>query len=123
MKMSTIPKAGNSVAVMLLLWGLMFFWNISWAGLMFVVASEILPSNIRGIGMGLAIAGFWLLAFVFQLIFRLMILTITPTGKYNIDNQIFIFSLCRHFRSLGSVFNLSCCLRLVQCSRSDWENA
>eukprot|EP01055_Gregarina_sp_Pseudo9_P005593 Gregarina_sp_Pseudo_9__5592@NODE_759_length_2259_cov_6_604955_g715_i0_p3_GENE_NODE_759_length_2259_cov_6_604955_g715_i0NODE_759_length_2259_cov_6_604955_g715_i0_p3_ORF_typecomplete_len104_score0_52Sugar_tr/PF00083_24/9_7e11GPDPase_memb/PF10110_9/5_3e02GPDPase_memb/PF10110_9/0_0088OAD_gamma/PF04277_13/2_9_NODE_759_length_2259_cov_6_604955_g715_i0168479 len=66
---------------MLLLWGLMFFWNISWAGLMFVVASEVLPSNIRGIGMGIVIASFWILAFVFQLIFRLLVLEITATGR------------------------------------------
>eukprot|EP01053_Blabericola_migrator_P003399 Blabericola_migrator_1__3398@NODE_1_length_33786_cov_123_788665_g0_i0_p28_GENE_NODE_1_length_33786_cov_123_788665_g0_i0NODE_1_length_33786_cov_123_788665_g0_i0_p28_ORF_typecomplete_len139_score20_96Sugar_tr/PF00083_24/2_2e18MFS_1/PF07690_16/0_0025MRAP/PF15183_6/0_34OAD_gamma/PF04277_13/0_49_NODE_1_length_33786_cov_123_788665_g0_i03020630622 len=76
-----IPHNASSIAIMCLLWGLMFCWNISWAGLMFVVASEVLPSNIRGIGMGIVIAAFWILAFVFQLIFRLLIVSMTATGK------------------------------------------
>eukprot|EP00388_Colpodella_angusta_P006813 GDKJ01019798.1.p1 GENE.GDKJ01019798.1~~GDKJ01019798.1.p1 ORF type:complete len:534 (+),score=70.84 GDKJ01019798.1:83-1603(+) len=41
----------------------MFCWNLSWAGLMFVVASEILPSSIRGIGMSMVVSVFWVLAF------------------------------------------------------------
>ncbi|EZG46262.1 major facilitator superfamily transporter [Gregarina niphandrodes] len=67
---------------MWLIWALMFFWNISWAGLMFVVASEVLPSNFRGVGMGITIATFWIFAFVFQLLFRTLILTITPEGTF-----------------------------------------
>lgn len=49
---------------------------------MFVVASEVLPSGIRGVGMGIAIATFWLLAFVFQLAFRLVVIGISETGTF-----------------------------------------
>eukprot|EP01054_Gregarina_sp_Poly1_P003300 Gregarina_sp_Poly_1__3299@NODE_1949_length_3013_cov_46_155804_g1255_i0_p2_GENE_NODE_1949_length_3013_cov_46_155804_g1255_i0NODE_1949_length_3013_cov_46_155804_g1255_i0_p2_ORF_typecomplete_len359_score65_18Sugar_tr/PF00083_24/2_1e35_NODE_1949_length_3013_cov_46_155804_g1255_i0751079 len=82
-----IPNTVGSAGVMALLWGLMFFWNISWAGLMFVVASEVLPSNIRGIGMGIVIASFWVLAFVFQLVFRLLVLAITATGNHHVGGK------------------------------------
>lgn len=79
---SAIPKNPASVGVMLLIWGLMFFWNLSWAGLMFVVASEVLPSHVRGLGMGIAISAFWILAFVVQLGFRPLIQTITASGTF-----------------------------------------
>lgn len=39
-------------------------WNLSWAGLMLTMASELLPQEIRGIGCGLAYSVFWLLSFL-----------------------------------------------------------
>lgn len=114
------PHTGKSVAVMLLIWGLMFCWNLSWAGLMFVVASEVLPSNIRGVGMGIAIAGFWILSFLFQLIFRLLILTITPTGNLSINQQIisrpFDSFFFRNIYTASLDFSYCCRLRLVRCA-------
>lgn len=79
--LAKFPTTPQSTAVMCLLWGLMFCWNISWAGLMFVVASEVLPSSIRGTGMGVTIATFWILSFAFQLAFRLLVLAMTATGR------------------------------------------
>ncbi|EEY66260.1 Major Facilitator Superfamily (MFS) [Phytophthora infestans T30-4] len=37
-----------------------FAWNLSWAPLMWVVCSEILPDEFRSIGMGLTFGTFWL---------------------------------------------------------------
>ncbi|RLN95115.1 hypothetical protein BBJ28_00000121 [Nothophytophthora sp. Chile5] len=37
-----------------------FAWNLSWAPLMWVVCSELLPDDFRSVGMGLTFAVFWL---------------------------------------------------------------
>eukprot|EP01138_Halocafeteria_seosinensis_P003573 gb/GECG01003652.1/.p1 GENE.gb/GECG01003652.1/~~gb/GECG01003652.1/.p1 ORF type:complete len:630 (+),score=59.54 gb/GECG01003652.1/:1-1890(+) len=37
-----------------------FAWDVSWAPLMWVCASELLPMEIRGLGMGVAVSLFWL---------------------------------------------------------------
>eukprot|EP00922_Rhytidocystis_sp_ex-Travisia-forbesii_P038779 GHVS01057792.1.p1 GENE.GHVS01057792.1~~GHVS01057792.1.p1 ORF type:complete len:156 (+),score=19.24 GHVS01057792.1:558-1025(+) len=57
-------------------------WDISWAGLMFVVASEILPSAIRGVGMGLSIFAFWLALFVTEISFQSMWGAMTIPGTF-----------------------------------------
>eukprot|EP00922_Rhytidocystis_sp_ex-Travisia-forbesii_P038769 GHVS01057781.1.p3 GENE.GHVS01057781.1~~GHVS01057781.1.p3 ORF type:complete len:156 (+),score=17.85 GHVS01057781.1:1074-1541(+) len=57
-------------------------WDISWAGLMFVVASEILPSAIRGVGMGLSIFAFWLALFVTEISFQSMWVAMTIPGTF-----------------------------------------
>jgi MFS family permease len=36
-----------------------FAWDVSWAPGLWVVCSEVLPNNIRGTGMGLAVGAFW----------------------------------------------------------------
>lgn len=59
-----------SVIVLLGLFGLLFCWEISWAGLMYVCASEIIPSNARGVGMGLVVSCFWISLFLSQLCFE-----------------------------------------------------
>ncbi|XP_053993153.1 uncharacterized protein LOC128884104 isoform X2 [Hylaeus volcanicus] len=59
-----------------------FSWNISWAGLMFVVASEVLPSAVRGIGISLTITTFWLLSFFFQLTFGILVHVLTFAGAF-----------------------------------------
>merc|ERR1712130_556284 len=53
-----IPLAFSSLL------GFIFFWDISWAALMFVVIAEVLPNVIRGIGTGFAIGVFWTLNFI-----------------------------------------------------------
>lgn len=60
----------------------MFFQNISWAGLMFVVASEVLPSSVRGVGMGLTITCFWVLAFLTQSTLETLMESITIPGVF-----------------------------------------
>eukprot|EP00928_Gymnodinium_smaydae_P044613 TRINITY_DN29756_c0_g1_i2.p1 TRINITY_DN29756_c0_g1~~TRINITY_DN29756_c0_g1_i2.p1 ORF type:complete len:506 (+),score=70.19 TRINITY_DN29756_c0_g1_i2:111-1520(+) len=37
-------------------------WNISWSGLMLVVASELLPQSLRGLGLGAVYATYWLIS-------------------------------------------------------------
>ena len=41
-----------------------FAWNLSWAGLMLTVAAEVLPLPIRGVGVGIVYALYWLISFV-----------------------------------------------------------
>uniref|UniRef100_H3GHE3 Major facilitator superfamily (MFS) profile domain-containing protein n=1 Tax=Phytophthora ramorum TaxID=164328 RepID=H3GHE3_PHYRM len=42
------------------LYTFIFAWNLSWAPLMWVVCSEILPDEFRSIGMGVTFGMFWL---------------------------------------------------------------
>ncbi|KAG7382321.1 hypothetical protein PHYPSEUDO_005053 [Phytophthora pseudosyringae] len=42
------------------LYTFIFAWNLSWAPLMWVVCSELLPDEFRSIGMGLTFGMFWL---------------------------------------------------------------
>lgn len=60
----------------------MFFWNISWAALMFVVASEVLPNSCRGVGMGLTITTFWIVAFLMQTTLEPLFGAITTAGTF-----------------------------------------
>eukprot|EP00918_Siedleckia_nematoides_P054731 GHVU01119586.1.p1 GENE.GHVU01119586.1~~GHVU01119586.1.p1 ORF type:complete len:291 (+),score=35.63 GHVU01119586.1:654-1526(+) len=57
-------RGGTVVVAVMLLY--MFCWNISWAGLMFVVASEVLPSVVRAAGMAMTIFAFWSISFLVQ---------------------------------------------------------
>ncbi|CEM21943.1 unnamed protein product [Vitrella brassicaformis CCMP3155] len=72
-----------TVAVLTMLF-YMFCWNISWAGLMFVVASEVLPTAIRGLGMGLVILTFWSCAFFVQLTLESLFDLVTESGTFAI---------------------------------------
>jgi hypothetical protein len=38
---------------------MMFIYIISWAPLMWVVCSELLPNDLRSLGMGVTFAAFW----------------------------------------------------------------
>ncbi|CDJ43497.1 sugar transporter, putative [Eimeria tenella] len=59
----------------------MFCWNVSWAALMFVVASEVLPNSCRGVGMGLTITAFWTVAFIMQSTLEPLFVCITIAGN------------------------------------------
>lgn len=57
---------GETGAGVLALGSLLMFilaWNVSWAGLMLTVASELLPQEVRGLGCGVAYALYWMLSF------------------------------------------------------------
>ena len=54
----------RSILVILGMISFIFAWDISWAPLMWVCASELLPTEVRGLGMGLAVSLFWLSAVV-----------------------------------------------------------
>ena len=59
--------AGGDMTGVLALSSLLIFilaWNVSWAGLMLTVASELLPQEVRGLGCGVAYALYWLLSFI-----------------------------------------------------------
>ncbi|CEM35291.1 unnamed protein product [Vitrella brassicaformis CCMP3155] len=71
--------AAVSVVAMLLY---MFFWNLCWAGLMYVVASEVLPSHLRGFGMGIVVVAFWALAFCTGATFETLFNTLSIAGTF-----------------------------------------
>lgn len=50
----------RSVVVLTAMIVFIIAWNMSWAPLMWVICSEVLPERIRGVGMGLSIACYWL---------------------------------------------------------------
>ena len=56
-------SASHGVLALASLLLFIYAWNLSWAGLMLTVASEILPQPVRGLGLGLAYALYWLLSF------------------------------------------------------------
>eukprot|EP00922_Rhytidocystis_sp_ex-Travisia-forbesii_P044091 GHVS01065744.1.p1 GENE.GHVS01065744.1~~GHVS01065744.1.p1 ORF type:complete len:605 (-),score=94.59 GHVS01065744.1:175-1989(-) len=77
-----IVMSPASVWVAIIMYLFIAAWDISWAGLMFVVASEILPSSIRGIGMGLSIFFFWLTLFITEISFQSMWAAMTIPGTF-----------------------------------------
>lgn len=58
------------------------FWDLSWAGLMFVVASEILPTEVRAMGMSFTVFWFWTALGVTQVTFQTMWQAFTMLGTY-----------------------------------------
>ncbi len=55
-------QRGSAALQAIVLTGMLLFifaWDISWAPGLWVVCSELLPGDIRGTGMGLAVAAFW----------------------------------------------------------------
>ncbi|PFH31077.1 sugar transporter ST2 [Besnoitia besnoiti] len=70
-----------------------FFWNTSWAALMFVVASEVLPTSLRGLGMGLTITTFWLLSFVVQFSLEPLFSAISIPGTFGLFACLNFFAL------------------------------
>eukprot|EP00922_Rhytidocystis_sp_ex-Travisia-forbesii_P047350 GHVS01070516.1.p1 GENE.GHVS01070516.1~~GHVS01070516.1.p1 ORF type:complete len:508 (-),score=63.11 GHVS01070516.1:377-1834(-) len=83
-KQGQIVMNAGSVWVVIIMYLFVAAWDISWAGLMFVVASEILPTAIRGIGMGLSIFFFWLTLFVTEISFQSMWAAITVPGTFGV---------------------------------------
>ncbi|PHJ20968.1 sugar transporter st1 [Cystoisospora suis] len=73
------PPYAKLLIVALLIY--IFFWNTSWAALMFVVASEVLPNSLRGLGMGLTITTFWIFSFIMQSALEPLFSAITIPGK------------------------------------------
>jgi major inositol transporter-like SP family MFS transporter len=59
---------GNIQPVAMLAWSsLMLFlaaWDMSWASLMSVVITEVLPDDVRGLGLGASCSLYWLVSFV-----------------------------------------------------------
>lgn len=72
----------HSVLMIIALCLIVLCWEISWAGLMYVVASEIIPSSIRGIGMGLVVFCFWVSSFSSQILFESMFRWLTVIGTF-----------------------------------------
>lgn len=55
---------GTRIALIVTLHVFILFWNVSWAPMMWLVSSEVLPDRLRSAGMGLTLALFWLLCAV-----------------------------------------------------------
>eukprot|EP00921_Rhytidocystis_pertsovi_P008646 GHVQ01014105.1.p1 GENE.GHVQ01014105.1~~GHVQ01014105.1.p1 ORF type:complete len:518 (+),score=42.93 GHVQ01014105.1:745-2298(+) len=77
-----VVLSGASIWVAIIMYLFICFWDISWAGLMFVVASEVLPTAVRGVGMGLSIFFFWLMLFVTEISFLSMWQAMTVPGTF-----------------------------------------
>merc|ERR1711988_960009 len=67
--------------------GFIFAWDISWAGLMFVVIAEVLPTRVRSWGMGMAICVFWSLSFLVGETLESMFNAVPPYGAKEDDKQ------------------------------------
>lgn len=59
-----------------------FAWNISWAPMMWLVCSEILPDKLRSAGMGLSLAVYWLCSFVVNQSILSLFESIGKTGSF-----------------------------------------
>lgn len=59
-----------------------FAWNISWAPMMWLVCSEILPDKLRSAGMGLSLAVYWLCSFVVNQSILTLFESIGQTGSF-----------------------------------------
>lgn len=58
------PSAANAALALGSLLLFILSWNLSWAGLMLTVTSELMPQDIRGFGCGMAYCVYWLLSFL-----------------------------------------------------------
>lgn len=64
-----------------ILYVFIYAWNFSWAPLMWVVCSELLPDELRSIGMGLTFAVFWLASALVNQTLLSTLLTIGTTSS------------------------------------------
>eukprot|EP00933_Yihiella_yeosuensis_P033956 TRINITY_DN27544_c0_g1_i1.p1 TRINITY_DN27544_c0_g1~~TRINITY_DN27544_c0_g1_i1.p1 ORF type:complete len:466 (-),score=43.09 TRINITY_DN27544_c0_g1_i1:622-2019(-) len=61
---------------------LIFFWNISWSGLMLVVASEVLPATWRGIGLGAVYSLYWAISGLEEQTLNRLLEALTTSGTF-----------------------------------------
>lgn len=87
------------------IFALVLSWEISWAGLMYVVASEVLPSSIRGVGMGSVVFCFWVSLFSSQLLFEAFFQWFALAGT---DFAVFVT-----LASPGTFMGLSACAVVI----------
>lgn len=59
-----------------------FAWDVSWAPLMWVVCSELLPARARGLGMGLATGAFWASGIVTNSILLSLVASLGASGAF-----------------------------------------
>jgi len=62
--------------------GFIFFWDISWAGLMFLVIPEVLTDEVRAFGTSAAITVFWILSFVVGQVLESMFSAFPPNQAH-----------------------------------------
>ena len=86
------------VAVALL--SLFFWWNMSWAGLMWTVLAEVLPDAVRAGAMGMAIVVFWLSTFVSTQFIETLLDALSPQATFG------LFAL----GCVGALAFVQCCL-------------
>ena len=55
-----VLQPGNGALTVFAVSAFVVFWDLSWAPLMWVVCSEVLPETGRAVGMGLSVACFWI---------------------------------------------------------------
>lgn len=61
-----------------------FFWELSWAGLMYMVAAEMLPVSIRGLGLGLVASVYWMLSFGWAFFLEALLAALGPSRAFGL---------------------------------------
>ena len=83
-------------SLLLFIW----FWDLSWAGLMGVVVSEALPGPVRGLGLGLAFACYWSFSLLTAYFFEAFLAALGPSGAFG------LFAACSCGTMLYAVYAL-----------------
>merc|ERR550537_395506 len=68
-------------------------WDLGWASLMSVVISEILPDDVRGVGLGASCSLYWLVSFVQAQTLETLFKSITIAGTFATYFVASVFSL------------------------------
>ncbi|PFH33514.1 sugar transporter ST1 [Besnoitia besnoiti] len=76
-----------------------FFWSVGWAGLMLVIASEVVPTCVRGLGVGLTTMTCHVLGFILQISLEPLFAAVTHAGTFaifivgSVMSLVFVFAL------------------------------
>lgn len=84
------PIPGLALASMLTF---IFSWDISWAGLMLMVAGELLPQPVRGMGLGIVFSTFWAVSFVEEQTFLTLFRVLSVAGTFALFGCTSLFAL------------------------------
>lgn len=75
-------------------------WNISWSGLMLVVAAEILPDTIRGFGLGVTYSIYWFISGLEEQTLHRLFLEFSVAGTFSFYGGLSCLSLLFVLRCL-----------------------
>ena len=89
--MALAPSGAASLSALLLF---IFSWSATWAGLQWTVAAELLPQPVRGGGIGVATALYWLLSFVLSQAFESAFDVVGESATFTILGAITAMAAC-----------------------------
>eukprot|EP00411_Alexandrium_monilatum_P086384 CAMPEP_0175727468 /NCGR_PEP_ID=MMETSP0097-20121207/48792_1 /TAXON_ID=311494 /ORGANISM="Alexandrium monilatum, Strain CCMP3105" /LENGTH=483 /DNA_ID=CAMNT_0017035277 /DNA_START=54 /DNA_END=1506 /DNA_ORIENTATION=- len=78
------PEAPTSWLALVVMLALVLSWNVSWAGLMRLVAGELLPQPVRCAGLGVVFFAFWALSFLEEQTFLTPLRPPSPAGTFGL---------------------------------------